>query len=474
MYNYERRIAFNERCILYGKLYSSYVAYVYNGEFVSLIGNQRVGISPPNSEIPFHPSLALKWYQNFQDWATPVGGDTWPLLKKGNLFPSWEISELEFSHQNQKILFSLRISFIWYQIIQDWPFSARRSHVAKICRMLTCTLERRKKNEKDNIRQRMWSRTKQKHRSKVAEQSRDRRPTVKQRFFDVSSNWENIEKSRWTVTRQWSEVTRPSADCQTTFFVRFKQFEILLIKVTERSRDSGRRSRDRRPTVKQRFLYVSSNLKLFWKKSLNGHTTVVGGHATVGRLSNNFFVRFKQFEIFLKKVTERSRDSGRRSRDRRPTVKQRFWTFQAIWNFFEKSHWTVTRQWSEVTRPSADYQAHICMNKREREGERDYLRYTSYGHRHVVPLAVSSAGVPVKVSFYTVVDRQGQLVYEYCKSSHWQVEFMLCAICRRTFTRQFCRVLTPGPSSLDFSRESPAKDMWCYVACVYNGELVSS
>ena len=59
----------------------------------------------------------------------------------------------------------------------------------------------------------------------------------------------------------------------------------------------------------------------FEKKSLNGHATVVGGHATVGRLSNNVF-----------------------------------WTFQAIWENFEKSRWTVTRQWSEVTRPSADCQ----------------------------------------------------------------------------------------------------------------------
>ena len=80
--------------------------------------------------------------------------------------------------------------------------------------------------------------------------------------------------------------------------------------VAERSRDSGRRSRDRRPTVKQRFLDVSSNKKIFWKKSLSGHATVVGGHATVGRLSNNVF-----------------------------------WTFQAIWENFEKSRWTVTRQW---------------------------------------------------------------------------------------------------------------------------------
>ena len=59
--------------------------------------------------------------------------------------------------------------------------------------------------------------------------------------------------------REWSEVTRPSADCQTTIFRRFKRLEIFLKKVAERSRDSGRRSRDRRPTVKQRFLDVSSD-----------------------------------------------------------------------------------------------------------------------------------------------------------------------------------------------------------------------
>ena len=100
------------------------------------------------------------------------------------------------------------------------------------------------------------------------------------------------------AVREWSEVTRLSADCQTTIFRRFKQLEIFLKKVAERSRDNGRSSRDRRPTVK---LDVSSDL---------------------GKI--------------LKKVAERSRDSGRRSRDCRPTVKQRFWTFQAIRNFFLK------------------------------------------------------------------------------------------------------------------------------------------
>ena len=87
--------------------------------------------------------------------------------------------------------------------------------------------------------------------------SRDRRPTVKQRFWMFQAIRKIFEQSHWTVTRQWSEVTRPSADCQTTFFD------------------------------------VSSKWENFWKKSLNGHVTVVGGHATVKRLSNNVFWSFQ-------------------------------------------------------------------------------------------------------------------------------------------------------------------------------------
>ena len=41
------------------------VAYVYNGELVPLIGNQRVGIFPPKSKILFVLSLALIWCRNF-------------------------------------------------------------------------------------------------------------------------------------------------------------------------------------------------------------------------------------------------------------------------------------------------------------------------------------------------------------------------------------------------------------------------
>ena len=151
---------------------------------------------------------------------------------------------------------------------------------------------------------------KKNHGNKVVGPSRDSPLTFKQNLFDFSTKSEVtrpsadcqtncfpryqaigriFEKSRWTVTRQWSEVTRLSIDCQTTFFRRFKQLEIFLKKVAERSRDSGRRSRDRRTTVKQRFLDVPIDLGKFWKKLLNGHATVVGVHVTIGRLSNNVF-----------------------------------------------------------------------------------------------------------------------------------------------------------------------------------------
>ena len=102
----------------------------------------------------------------------------------------------------------------------------------------------------------------------------------------------------------------------------------------------------------------SPRVKAIWenfeKKSLNGHATVVEVTRPSADCQTTFFGRFKQLEKNLKKVAGRSRDSGRRSRDRRPTVKQRFSTFQAIWENFEKSRWTVTRQWlrSRERRPT--------------------------------------------------------------------------------------------------------------------------
>ena len=131
---------------------------------------------------------------------------------------------------------------------------------------------------------------------------------------------------------QWSGVTRPSADCQTTIFRRFKLLGNFLKKVAERSRDSGRRSRDRRPTVKQRFFDVSSYWVKFWKKSRNGHATVVGGHATVGRLSNNDFSTFQAIRrIFWKKSLNGHATvvGGHTTVDR--LSNNVFLTFQAIW-----------------------------------------------------------------------------------------------------------------------------------------------
>ena len=333
------------------------------GELILLIGNQRVGIFPPKSEILFVLSLALIWYRNFQDRTIPLGGDAW--------------------------------SSFWRKELITRYTSARQY-------VMPCESG--------------WK-------------SRDYRPTVEQRFLDVSSNlgkfWKNSQNGHATV----DEVTRPSADCQTTFLGRFNRFGKILKKVAERSRDSGRRSRDRRPTVKQRFfgrfraiwenfeksrwtvtrqwlrsrdrrptvkqrfLDVSSDFgkffkkvaersrdsgrghatlgrlsnnvfwtfqaiwEIFWKKSLNGHATVVGGHATVGRLSNNIFRTFQAiWENFEKKslnghatVVEVTRPSA----DCQTTF---FGRFKRFGRYFEKSRWTVTRQWSEVTLPSADCQ----------------------------------------------------------------------------------------------------------------------
>ena len=140
-------------------------------------------------------------------------------------------------------------------------------------------------------------------------------------------------------------VTWPSGDFQRKFFRRFKQLGKFSKKVAQRSRDSGWRSCDRRPTVKQRF----------W--------------------------RFKQLGKFLKKVTERSRDSGWRSRDRRPTVEQRILTFQAIRKNFDESHGTVTRQWSEVTRLSADCQTTFFQRFKQLE---ECLKKSLNGHATVI------------------------------------------------------------------------------------------
>ena len=153
----------------------------------------------------------------------------------------------------------------------------------------------------------------------VVGRSSDRRPTVQQLFLSTFQlKWQNFENSRWTITWQSSELTWLSANCQTNFFD------------------------------------VSSKLDIFFLKSLNGHATVVGGHATVGRLSNNFISTFQQkwhnFEKSRWTVPRQWSKVTRPSADCQTT----FFHFRINRKFFQKSRWTVTRQSSEVTRPSAD------------------------------------------------------------------------------------------------------------------------
>ena len=162
-----------------------------------------------------------------------------------------------------------------------------------------------------------------------------------------------------------------------------------------------------------------------------------------------FFGRFKQLEIFLKKVAERSRDSGRRSRDRRLTVKQRFWTFQAIRKLFVKTHRRVTRQWSVVTRLSADCQAHICMyiiineSERERERERESERERERER-----------------------EREMRERRERKSERERETEYKNQA---KKITPTIFPFVDSGPISLGFSRESPAR---CFVAYVYNGREI--
>ena len=129
--------------------------------------------------------------------------------------------------------------------------------------------------------------------------SRDRRPTVKQRFLDVSSDLRKFEKSRWTVTRQWSEVTRLSADCQTTIFRRFKTFfkffsnclkrpKKRCLTVSRRSRDLRPLSRDRSATFFKIFLNRLKRPKNVVWQSADGRVTPT----TVAWPFSDFFQNF--------------------------------------------------------------------------------------------------------------------------------------------------------------------------------------
>ena len=160
--------------------------------------------------------------------------------------------------------------------------------------------------------------------------------------------WKNFEKSRWTVTRQSLKVTRPSTDCQTTFYRRFNRNGKILKKVAERPRDSRQRSSDRRPTVKQLCFDVSTKMAKFEKKSLNGSSQSSDGHATVVWLSNNFISTFKlnwrNFDKSYSTVPRQSSKVTRPSTDCRTTFFRRF---NQNGKILRKSRWTVTRQLSD-------------------------------------------------------------------------------------------------------------------------------
>ena len=116
----------------------SYVAYVYNGELVPLMGNQRVGIFPPKSEILFVLSLALKWYRNFQDRTIPVGGDTWTsFCRKEGIriirIKKYPRSGLFFRSNISKMVGDIRVLFsLWPRAIVALPNGANDVSVVYI------------------------------------------------------------------------------------------------------------------------------------------------------------------------------------------------------------------------------------------------------------------------------------------------------------------------------------------------------
>ena len=186
--------------------------------------------------------------------------------------------------------------------------------------------------------------------------------TVKQRYFWCFKQFGKFFwKKSLNVTRQWSEVTRPLDDCQTTFFRRFKRFGKILKKVPERhatvvgghatvvwlsnnvffrrfkrfekifenkslkvTREWSEVTRPLYDCQATFFLTFQAIREISWKQVPEGHAGVVGGHATVGWLLSNVFLTFQTIRKFLEKSHWRSRDSGRRSRDRWMTVKQLF------------------------------------------------------------------------------------------------------------------------------------------------------
>ena len=108
------------------------------------------------------------------------------------------------------------------------------------------------------------------------------------------------------------------------------------------------------------FLDVSSNSENFWKWSLDGHATVVGGHATVGWLSSTF-------SVFVTQPTEYCTSMRVIALLSRLNI---ILTLLCI-RIYNRS---IVGQSSEshvtVAWPSRTY-IHIYVNERERERERE-------------------------------------------------------------------------------------------------------
>ena len=307
-----------------------------NGELISLIGNQQIGIFPPKSEILFVLSLALIWYRNFQDRTIPLGGDTWPCFwrKEGII---------------KRIIIRIRTRKTTYASVCKSRTKQTRKKVAGVTRQWTQVT--RTSTDCQTTFLDVWSNL-----GKFWKMSLNGQATVVGGHATVGQLSNNVFrrfKRFGKILKKVAERSRDSGRGHATVgrlsnnvFWTFQAIKKNLKKVAERSRDSGRRSRDRRPTVKQRFLNVSSDLGKFWKKSLNDHATVVEVTRPSADCQTTFFGRFKRFGKILKKVAERSRDSGWGHATVGRLSNNVFWTFQAIWENFEKSRWTVTRQWS--------------------------------------------------------------------------------------------------------------------------------
>ena len=113
------------------------------GELISLIGNQRVGIFPPKSEILFVLSLALIWYRNFQDRTIPLGGDTWPSFWRKELIIIIRIRIRIKKYRVQGSRFRSNISETVRDIRVPFSLLARcKSHATKCCNPRLCSCYR--------------------------------------------------------------------------------------------------------------------------------------------------------------------------------------------------------------------------------------------------------------------------------------------------------------------------------------------